>query len=60
MVYIHTDKNASLAQDVLKRSLRIQSICQILTKTKADISRYPNKLRDPTATDDNQKQMWHY
>ncbi|AES76972.1 hypothetical protein MTR_6g090040 [Medicago truncatula] len=42
MVYIYNNKDAALTQDVLKRLLIIQSICQILTKTKADISRYPN------------------
>jgi len=32
MVYIHTNKDASLAQDVLTRSLKIQSVCQIIIK----------------------------
>jgi len=33
MVYINIDKDTSLAQSVLKKSLKIQSVCQIITKT---------------------------
>ena len=53
MVYIHTNQGASLAQNVPKRSLEIQRICQETEKTKADISRSPNKATSSTATADN-------
>jgi len=32
MVYIHKSRDASLAQDVLKRSLKVQRVCQIKIK----------------------------
>lgn len=59
MIYIYTNKNASLARRT-KEVARNTEYLSKLTKTKADISRYPNKLRDSTATADNQKQTWHY
>lgn len=52
MIYIHTNKNASLAR-LTKEVARNTEYLSKLTKTKAGISRYSNKLRDPTATADN-------
>lgn len=45
MVYINTVRDVSLAQDVLKMSFKIQSVCQIITKTA--VNRYLNKTTDP-------------
>lgn len=56
MVYINTVRDASLAQDVLKMSFKIQSVRQIITKTV--VNRYPNKTMDPTTLANNHTQIW--
>ena len=54
MVYINADKVASLAQGVLKRPFKIQSVNQIITSTP--VSRYPKKTTGSTTIADNHTQ----
>ena len=57
--YIFTkNRDASLAQGVLKRSLKEHRVCQIDTKTS--ISRYLNKTTGLTAIANNHTQKRHY